>query len=250
MNEFKWNKYIRLGEINKTASGCDFTMRKNDLVFFSKLIDFKNKKVLDIGCEDGVILEELKKEHSCDVSGITLGEISEKNKSFIFESDLHELPFENNSFDVVLIMHTLEHAISPYICLCEINRVLKTGGKVIIIMPEEGDVYTSCKQHYSTMTFRQLFNLLNKTGFIPIRNYRKEYMLDDNEWKRDMLVCWEKNESETKSLLDNSKVYVPSLGETTSVNLGVKLTPVLLFCRLETELMNHFIGRTDSLKTG
>jgi len=250
MNNELWKKYLNFSEIEKTMPATDVPTRNADLKFLAQFLDFKNKKVLDVGCEEGEVLKHLKKEFGCEVTGTTLGAIYEQNKHFIKKADMHELPFEDNSFDAVLIMHTLEHAISPYIVLAEINRVLKIGGKIIVIMPEEGDVYTSCKQHYSTMTFRQLFNLLNKTGFIPIKNYRKEYEINEAEWKRDILAVWEKKETNLGSLLENSLVYIPSLGEQIMLNVHIKLTPILIFSAIETELMNHFIGRTDSLKTG
>jgi len=250
MNDEKWKKFLNFEEINKTFPGTDEELRKADVNFASTFLDFKNKKILDVGCENGVILKHLKETFDCEINGVTLGNILEENKNFIKSADMHELPFDDESFDIILTMHTLEHAISPYIALAEINRVLKTGGKIIVIMPEEGDVWTSVKQHYSTLTFRQLFNLLNKTGFIPIKNFRKEYEINENEWNKDIFAVWEKKTNELSSLLKDSLIYIPSLGEQIIVNSSIKLTPVLVFSGIETGLMNHFIGRTDSLKTG
>jgi len=42
------------------------------------------------------------------------------------------LPFANDSFDIVNFCDVLEHLHHPFLGLCEVNRVLKTGGLVIL----------------------------------------------------------------------------------------------------------------------
>lgn len=44
--------------------------------------------------------------------------------------DGHDLPFENESFNGVVIQSVLEHVIDPYRCVAEIHRVLKKNGLV------------------------------------------------------------------------------------------------------------------------
>lgn len=48
------------------------------------------------------------------------------------QANLHQLPIEPNSIDVVLVMHQLEIADQPEAVLAEIFRVLKPNGRVII----------------------------------------------------------------------------------------------------------------------
>jgi SAM-dependent methyltransferase len=44
--------------------------------------------------------------------------------------DAHELPFENHSFDGVVVQAVLQYLVDPSTCLREIERVLKPGGLV------------------------------------------------------------------------------------------------------------------------
>jgi SAM-dependent methyltransferase len=49
--------------------------------------------------------------------------------------DIHQIPFEANTFDVVLCNHVLEHVDSDIKSMSEINRVLKPGGFAILQVP-------------------------------------------------------------------------------------------------------------------
>jgi SAM-dependent methyltransferase len=50
-------------------------------------------------------------------------------------SDAHEIPFEDGSFDGVIVQAVLEHVVDPYQCSEEIHRVLKEGGVVYAETP-------------------------------------------------------------------------------------------------------------------
>jgi len=49
--------------------------------------------------------------------------------------DIHQIPFPDNSFDVVLCNHVLEHVKDDIQALSEIRRVLKPGGFTIVQVP-------------------------------------------------------------------------------------------------------------------
>lgn len=58
-------------------------------------------------------------------------------------SDAHDLPFQDRSFDGVIIQAVLEHTIDPYRCCAEIHRVLKDRGVVYAETPFIQQVHNS-----------------------------------------------------------------------------------------------------------
>jgi SAM-dependent methyltransferase len=52
-----------------------------------------------------------------------------------FESDITEIPAENEAFDVVLCTEVLEHVPEPIEALREMTRILRPGGKLLLSSP-------------------------------------------------------------------------------------------------------------------
>jgi ubiquinone/menaquinone biosynthesis C-methylase UbiE len=91
-----------------------------------------SKKILIVGC--GVLgdsLEVLLKDESIS---IVESDVSFGPRANII-CDGHDLPFSNDSFDVVIIQAVLEHVLDPYRCVEEIYRVLKNDGLVYAETP-------------------------------------------------------------------------------------------------------------------
>lgn len=99
----------------------------------------KNKKLLVLGCGDGYELEVLKGLKFQNVTGITLEDeeyASAKARGLnVIQADIHDLPFEDGEFDYVISKETLEHLLSPFLGLEEINRVMKRDGYFVHYIP-------------------------------------------------------------------------------------------------------------------
>jgi SAM-dependent methyltransferase len=49
--------------------------------------------------------------------------------------DLHQIPLEDNTFDVIFCNHVLEHVEDDHQCMKELFRVLKPGGMAVLQVP-------------------------------------------------------------------------------------------------------------------
>ena len=100
-----------------------------------------NTRVLDVGCDDGTLMEFLKKNKNVDIRGIEISK--EKVQTCISkgltviegnaELDLKQFP--NDSFDYVVLGQTLQAFINPEIVIKELLRV---GKKAIVTIPNFG----------------------------------------------------------------------------------------------------------------
>ena len=99
-----------------------------------------NAKILQIGCDKGFLLQDIKKTfpkskvRGIEISDYAIKSASKKIKKFIKKSSFYELPFKKNEFDFVIAIGpvyslNLADAIQ---CLKEINRVGK--GKSFITL--------------------------------------------------------------------------------------------------------------------
>ena len=99
-----------------------------------QLANKKDVKILIIGGSiDGNGIDQLKNNLPENALLIEADVTYGPNTKMIFDS--HEIPFKDESFDLVIAQAVLEHVLDPFICVAEIHRVLKTGGLVYAETP-------------------------------------------------------------------------------------------------------------------
>ena len=97
-------------------------------------------RVLDIASGDGVLAELLAphaQEYICvDASARVVAAASERLRRFgnvrVQEGDMHALPFADDHFDLVVLMHALTYAARPAVAVAEAARVLRPGGRLLL----------------------------------------------------------------------------------------------------------------------
>lgn len=107
--------------------------------FIKKHIE-EGSNVLDVGCGSAHAYLNLI-DLGVTYTGVDWSsEIIDQNKlnypdaNFI-EASLYSIPAQSNSFDVVFSFYVLEHLVYPNLFLKELHRLVKPGGKIIILCP-------------------------------------------------------------------------------------------------------------------
>lgn len=137
---------------------------------------------LDLGCGDGRLTAQLRARQvvAADVSEVALERLRERlpeARAVVLEDDA-PLPFDDNSFDLVLCTETMEHVRDLQLLLSEARRVLRPEGRLALTTPAHGrltglDVlvrgferlFDPLSPHLRFLTRRSLAALLDQLGF-------------------------------------------------------------------------------------
>ena len=112
-----WHHFLRLRDLEQLKGHLDLP---------------RNSKVLELGAGDGVQTTVLRKLFDdvvpidVDPSGVVEG---------LIVADAADLPFEDNSFNVIFSSNVLEHVEDLDAAFAEMKRVLKPGGVMVHTMP-------------------------------------------------------------------------------------------------------------------
>ena len=158
---------------------------------------FKGKKVLDVGCGNGYVLSKFAQE-GAEVFGVDITEaaidLCEKRFSYLnltgqFKvANAESLPFEEHSFDCVTSMGVLHHTPNTTLAVAEIHRVLKPGGRFIIMLYNRDsfayEVRMKKEAKSSGKSMQQLINEVdgseNPLGDVYSKDEMKELLSDFN----------------------------------------------------------------------
>ena len=105
----------------------------------NRVISANPKKILDVGCGTGNVLIRLSSNEELSLYGLDISEnmieIAKKNlgnKVELKVGDSEYMPWEDNSFDVIVCNASFHHYPKPEKVLLEMRRVLKSKGTLII----------------------------------------------------------------------------------------------------------------------
>ena len=125
-----------------------------------------NKRVLDVGCGDGTLMEYLKKNQKNDVRGLEpkkdlVQKCISKGLSVI-EGDAEKelIQFPKKSFDYVVLSQTLQAFLYPDVVL---DQLLRIGKQTIVSIPNFG--------YWKVRTSLLLFGRMPETKSLPYKWY-------------------------------------------------------------------------------
>ncbi len=137
------------------------------------------RRALDVGCGDGRFLAALKK-RGFTVEGLETDPVAADMARRRAGAVIHERPVETSdltpeSFDLVTLLHVLEHVPDPRETLAAVRRVLRPGGALLLALPNAASVeatlfgsawyHLDLPRHLWGFTPHSLIRLLEESGF-------------------------------------------------------------------------------------
>jgi methionine biosynthesis protein MetW len=99
----------------------------------------KTINLLEIGCGQGDLLASVQHDPKFEAQGIDLAEqplaYAASRGLRVERTDLESRRFEDNTFDMIVAMHVMEHVQNPERLITEIRRILKPGGMYFAVLP-------------------------------------------------------------------------------------------------------------------
>jgi 2-polyprenyl-3-methyl-5-hydroxy-6-metoxy-1,4-benzoquinol methylase len=152
-----------------------------DNVVFSSILP-RHTSIIDIGCGEGIALEKLTTLFpGKEVTGVDLEleniEICTRYGLKVVYTNVYDLALPAERFDVAICIDVLEHLTKPEEGVRELYRILRPGGRLIIVIPHDRNFLLSrlalgmIKEafydagHERQWRPREVAGLLEKAGF-------------------------------------------------------------------------------------
>jgi SAM-dependent methyltransferase/uncharacterized protein YbaR (Trm112 family) len=158
------NPVVRFLRYIRPDVTLNYTSKKNYKLIAESLKDKKECRILIVGGSiDGSGISELKNNLPTGTVLVESDVAHGPNTNIIFDS--HQIPFSDETFDLVIVQAVLEHVLDPFKCVAEIHRVLKTGGQIYAETPFMQHVHGG-KYDFHRFTYlghRRLFRHFTET---------------------------------------------------------------------------------------
>lgn len=146
--------------------------RAQTIVNFFGYSILPKSKVLDIGSGSGIVANIIRKKRDVEVVCLDIAD-NNKTKQEVIVYDGKRIPFENELFDIALLIFVLHHSKNSENILKEAHRILKPGGQLIVFE----DTYSNIFQYIVTAAMDIVLNVWDFTP-LPLQ-FKKEEV-----WKR------------------------------------------------------------------
>ncbi|MGY3794984.1 class I SAM-dependent methyltransferase [Aquimarina sp. 433] len=145
---FKWSEKefadFYSNRDTRFSNSRETDMSKQCLKYVFEHIKSDNDTFLDVGCGNGFLLKYAN-EKGFLTTGCDIIEGKTFDHSDYYQANIENLPFEDNSFDVVCATHTLEHVIDFERAITELKRVTKKT--LCVVVPCQRAYYYTLDEH-------------------------------------------------------------------------------------------------------
>lgn len=153
--------------------------RETHYLRYMMLGDVPAGKLLDVGCGGGRFMNRMKR-LGWEVEGIDFDEkatskIARRYGIKTYTGDLVDCALPESSYDAITMSHTIEHLFDPEKTLKECLRLLKPGGKLVVVTPNAESAGAALfgaswrgwepPRHLHVFSVTSLTNLLQLAGF-------------------------------------------------------------------------------------
>lgn len=128
-------------------------------------------RILDVGCGTGANLEMLSRfgaPEGVDVSADALAFCRARGLTDLNEGTAENLPYPDQTFDLVTGLDLVEHLDSDVAGLREMHRVLRPGGRILLFVPAFmflWGVQDDISHHRRRYTLKELKRVVTEAGF-------------------------------------------------------------------------------------
>lgn len=153
MDEFpnltEWNNLMYAKHPTRGLLESNFVVRFTENSRFANITrlcgDVKDKKIMEIGCEQGLLTSRIpngyKELVAVDISSRALADAKKfckgKEVKFLRQDGTQHLDYPDNYFDIILCSETLEHVPRYPAMLAEMRRLLNPSGRLVVTVPYE-----------------------------------------------------------------------------------------------------------------
>lgn len=138
---------------------------------FKKYINDENS-ILDFGCGGGFLLNNLKAKSKL---GIEINPVARNYCMNEFKINCYDSldKVKDNSIDIIISNHALEHTTNPNLIISSLYKKLKKNGKIVVVVPLDSFLYKYKKndvnKHLFSFSPMNLGNLFSANKFIVLK---------------------------------------------------------------------------------
>jgi SAM-dependent methyltransferase len=153
----------------------DRASRRHAIRQLKRFVAAPQPVILEVGCSSGYLLRDLRAAYpqalliGADYVRRPLEAIAYRMPDLpLLQFDLVQCPLPSDSVDAVVLLNVLEHIHDHEAALCQLYRILKPGGVVVLEVPAGPhlyDVYDQVLTHWRRYTLAGLGQLSQRTGF-------------------------------------------------------------------------------------